>query len=223
MKRAPFRKLITATVLALGSLTAGSPASASTVYCDGTGTTATVCHGVVFNGTIYDVTWGLGNYPTGPIPPFVYADLPDAPLTMIAAINTALNDGSFQSIQYATSSTPATALFYYLPYAIYPGASGDNVHTLEGVFDNKSTDILAVNQTGPANSWYTNPDTGLDTTNPYKFSYPETAESPLIGQNDLPTVYLTATGTVPVPASLPLLLSGIGFMGWLARRRRPGC
>ena len=201
--------LIHAAALTLG-LCVISPQAAAAVVCVGNGSIATSCSGVVFDNTVYEITWALGNYPTGPIPPFGPFNPDIAGLNMIADINSALNTGGFNSIKYGTSPTD-TATYFYLPWRIF----GIDVGSIEGVYNDSSPDVSS---TGHPNTWYTDPNpdltSGTSTSNPYAFYYNATT------QNTLPTVYLTPTGTVPVPAALPLFLSGIAFVGWIDRRRR---
>jgi hypothetical protein len=196
---------IAATVLTLGLCVISSQASAA-VVCVGTGPMATSCSGVVYNGTTYDVTWALPDYPTGPTPLFTEIPLTDSSdaASTADAINTALNTGGFSNIQYTTTGGPSSAPVcgsgttpcYYVPYRINPLPPDENVSSWESRYSTTWTRT-------------SNPSFGyLITDNP--------------NQNDRPVTVFTPAA-VPVPAALPLFLSGIALVGWVGRRRSQGC
>ena len=64
--------------------------------------------------------------------------------------------------------------------------------------------------TTPSAGWVTDP---LSSQTGYTFA----------SQNARPVAVFTPAAVVPVPAALPLFLSGFALVGWIGRRRRRGC
>jgi len=200
--------LVNAAILTLGLCILSSQASAA-VVCVGTGTIATSCSGIEYNGTTYDVTWILPDYPASPAPIFNFFASPrtdSGPVTQ--AINTGLNDGGFTSIEYSTLTVPSSVGVcvdfpsqpcFYVPYAIYANTVG--------TWESKYNTI-----NGPA-GWYTDPTDDGTGTGPslYYWNFAD--------QNTRPVAVFTPAA-VPVPAALPLFLSGIALVGWMGQRRR---
>lgn len=197
MKKTCLLDLITAAALTLGLFVISLQASAA-VVCVGTGAVATSCGGVVINSTTYNVTWALPNYTSAGTTIFnaVSADAAAAADT----INMALNTGLFTNIEYDTGTGTSSAFAcseacYYVPYRI----NDTNVDTWESRYLGN-----------PDNTWYRDP-TNLGNLH-YAFDI----------QNLRPVTVFTPAA-VPVPAALPLFLSGTVLVGWLGRRRRQGC
>ncbi len=93
--------LVNAAILTLGLCILSSQASAA-VVCVGTGTIATSCSGVEYNGTTYNVTWILPDYPASPAPIFGFSTPRTDSGPVTDAINGGLNAGGFTNIQYTT-------------------------------------------------------------------------------------------------------------------------
>jgi hypothetical protein len=200
MKKFCLMDLINAAALTLGLCVISSQATAA-VVCVGTGAVASSCSGVVVNSTTYDVSWALPNYPTGPTPIFSGGTASADASTVADAINAGLNAGFFTNIEYDTGSGTSSAFActeacYYVPYRI----NATNVSTWESRYLGN-----------PNNTWYRDPTTSGNLHYPFAV------------QNLRPVAVFTPTAVVPVPAALPLLLSGITLVGWVGRRRRQGC
>lgn len=213
MHKSRLMDLISAAALTLGLCVVSTQATAA-VVCVGTGSVATSCSGVEYNGTTYDVTWALPNYPTGPIPLFTQIPLTDKSdaASTADAINTALNTGLFTNIEYATgvstsSTTPVCTESvsndtpcYYVPYRI----NATNVSTWESRY------------VGTTPTWF------RDTTDLGGGVIAGNKTYPFATQNLRPVTVFTPSA-VPVPAALPLFLSGMALVGWMGRRHRQGC
>jgi hypothetical protein len=220
MKKFRLNNLIATTVLAIGSLIVSLQAGAA-VVCVGTGTVATSCSGVEYKGVTYNVTWELPDYegtPPSPNPIFTYGpgDVEPQALAVITDINAGLNARNFDTIQYTTPtgvSTDPTCTAadnspqqcYFVPFAIYPSTS--TVGTWRSRFLTSSIPP----------EWYTNPAYTVDGSGGYSgvsinfYSY--------ANQDLLPVAVFTP---VPIPAVLPLFLSGIALLGGVGHRRRGG-
>jgi hypothetical protein len=199
MKKSRLREFVNAAAVVLGLFLVSSQATAA-VVCVGTGTVASSCSGVEYNGTTYDVSWALPNYPTSPLPIFSGGTASADAQSVSDTINAALNTDGFTNIEYATgvsttSTTPVCSETvandtpcYYVPYRI----NATTVSTWESRY-----------LTTPSAGW-------VRGANPsYDFA----------AQNTRPVTVFTPAA-VPVPAALPLMLSGIALVGWMGRRRR---
>jgi hypothetical protein len=196
MKKFRLMDLINAAALTLGLCVISMQVSAA-VVCVGTGAVATSCSGVVVNSTTYDVTWLLPNYPTGPAPIFSGVNASADASAVADAINTGLNAGLFTNIEYDTGSGTSSALACTEAcYYVPYRINPTNVSTWENRY-----------LTTPTPGWVTS-------SNPsYAFAT----------QNTRPVTVFTPAAAVPVPAALPLFLSGIALVGWVGRRRSQGC
>jgi hypothetical protein len=212
MKKLRLMELVNAAAWALGLCLISSQAFAA-VVCVGTGTIATSCSGVEYNGTTYNVTWTLPDYPTGPTPIFGISTPRTDSGVVTSAINSALTDGGFTNIEYATPTGTSTAgacvdvpsqPCFYVPYAVYASTVG----TWESKY---------IAGTG----WYTDPTVDFDVSTGAA-SGPSLYYWPFAEQNVRPVAVFTPAA-VPVPAALPLFLSGIALVGWLGHRRRQDC
>ena len=208
MKKYRLKDLVNAAILTLGLCILCSQASAA-VVCVGTGPIATSCSGVVYNATTYNVTWILPSYPASPTPIFNILGTPrtdSGPVT--DAINGGLNDGGFTNIQYDTPTGTSSAAVcvdvggptpcFYVPYAIYANTVG----TWESKY-----------LTTPTTGWYRDPTDDGNGNGPslYYWNFAD--------QNVHPVAVFTPAA-VPVPAALPLFLSGMALVGWMGQRRR---
>jgi hypothetical protein len=207
MKKFRLMDLINAAALTLGLCMITAQASAA-VVCVGSGAIATSCSGVEYNGTTYDVTWILPNYPASPTPIFGISTPRTDSGPVTDAINGGLNAGGYTSIQYDTPPTgtsnaalcdAGTAPCFYVPYAIYTNTVGS--------WESKYS---------AATGWSRDPTDDGNGNGPslYYWSFAE--------QNIRPVAVFTPAA-VPIPAALPLFLSGMALVGWLGRRRRQGC
>jgi len=201
-----YRDLVNAAIVTLGLCILSSQASAA-VVCVGTGTIATSCSGVVYNATTYNVTWILPSYPASPTPIFGVSTPRTDSGPVTDAINGGLNDGGFTNIQYDTPTgtssvgvcvdVPSQPCFY-VPYAIY----GSTVGTWESKY-----------LTTPTTGWSRDPTDDGNGNGPslYYWNFAD--------QNTRPVAVFTPAA-VPVPAALPLFLSGMALVGWMGQRRR---
>ena len=197
MKKIRLVDLLRAGAVTLGLCVVSSQATAA-VVCTGTGTVASSCSGVDIGGTLYDVTWQLPTY----LNDAGYPDFgPALTVTssavanpLVTEINTALNTGLFTSIQYtlADGSTTSTNACSVSCYQIPYRIDATFVSSYEGRFDSIST-----------NQWINNGFQG------YVFAT----------QNSRPVAVFTPSA-IPVPAALPLFLSGLALVGWVGRRRQ---
>lgn len=209
MKNPPLIARTYTLLTALGLLLFSLQVHAATV-CLGSGTIATTCTGVMIKGTSYDVTWVLPSYSADSgtsTPPLTFTTNSDAALAA-DAINALLNSGGFTTIEYGTGSGTSSTFVapncsepcYYVAYRI----NATTVSTWESRY------------TGAIPTWF------RDTTDLGGGVIAGNLNYTFAQQNTRPTAVF-APSAVPLPASLILLLTGMGAIGWVARRRRPMC